>query len=73
MSNARKISDHGFWAGGASAGSVFPAEKKVKMESSAEGAGHESYYEDKTEDIKNAQSMGSGKLKSHKQKDNYRN
>ena len=72
MSTARKISDHGFWGGSKSEGSVFPAEKKVKMESSAEGAGHESYYEDKTEDIRKAQTIADGKAKSHKQKDNYR-
>jgi len=73
MSSAQKINDHSFWGGGASKGSVFPDSKKVKMESSAEGAGRESYYEDKTEDIKKAQGMGTSKIKGHPQKDNYRN
>ena len=72
MSGGQKISDHSFWGGRPGKGSVFPEEKKVKMESSAEGAGNESYYEDSTEAIKRAQDMGIGKAKGHAQKDNYR-
>ncbi len=72
MSKAQLISDHGFWGGSKSKGSVFPEGSKVKLESSAEGAGHESYYEDRTEDIRKAQTIGEGKAKSHGQKDNYR-
>jgi hypothetical protein len=71
--SGQKINDHGFWAGGKSAGSVFPMGVKHKMESSAEGAGAEGMYEDTTEAIKKQQSMGSAKAKSHGMKPAYRN
>lgn len=73
MAGGQLINDHSFWAGGKSKGSVFPDGAKCKMETSAEGAGKESYYEDTTEAIKKAQVMGVGKARSHAQKDNYRN
>lgn len=72
MAGGQKIDDHSFWGGSKSKGSVFPEGNKVKMESSAEGAGKESYYEDTTAAIKSAQDMGVGKAKSHMPKDNYR-
>ncbi len=73
MGSPQKINDHGFWAGGKSKGSVFPEGVKHKMESSAEGAGHEGVYEDTTEAIKKAQDMGKGKAMAHPLKDGYRN
>lgn len=73
MAHAQKINDHSFWAGSKSKGSVFPEGAKCKMESSAEGAGHESYYEDSTEAIKSAQMAGEKKAKAHPLKDGYRN
>lgn len=69
----RKIDDHSFWAGGKSKGSVFPEGVKIKEESSAEGAGTLSMYEDTTEMIKKQQEMGKGKAKSHSQREHYRN
>jgi hypothetical protein len=72
MAGGQRIDDHSFWAGKGAKGSVFPDGAKVKMDSSAEGAGKEDYYEDTTAAIKSAQQMGSGKAKSHGVKDNYR-
>lgn len=70
----RKIDDHSSWVGKGSKGSVFPdGPHKVKMESSAEGAGKLSKYEDTTETIKSQQQMGIGKAKSHPQKPGHRN
>ena len=73
MSGGQRIDDHGFWAGGKSKGSVFPEGAKIKHESSAEGAGKLSKYEDTTEAIKGVQEMGKGKAKSHDMKPGYRN
>ncbi len=69
----QKINDHSFWAGGKSKGSVFPEGVKHKAESSAEGAGAVTQYEDTTEKIKSQQEMGIRKAKSHMQKPSYRN
>jgi len=69
----RHISDHSFWAGGKSKGSVFPEGVKHKMESSAEGAGGLSSYEDTTETIKRQQEAGIRKAKAHPVKSDYRN
>ena len=63
MSGGQKINDHGFWAGGKSKGSVFPEGVHTKDESSAEGAGGLSYYEDTTEAIKKVQTAGIKKIK----------
>lgn len=73
MSGGRKIDDHSFWAGGKSKGSVFPEGVHTKNESSADGAGGISRYEDTTETIKEQQVMGDRKIKSHPMKSNYRN
>ncbi len=55
-SGGQKIDDHSFWAGGKGSASVFPdGPHKVKMESSAEGAGEVMNYQDKTEKIKKSQ------------------
>ena len=69
--SGQKISDHGFWAGGKSEGSVFPKGVHHKAESSAEGAGKVGKYEDTTEAIRSVQSMNDSKAKGHKQKDGY--
>lgn len=69
----RKIDDHGFWAGGRSKGSVFPEGAKTKNESSAEGFGALSHYEDTTEAIKSQQMMNKSKVHGHPQKPGYRN
>ncbi len=69
----QKISDHSFWAGGKSAGSVFPMGVKLKSESSAEGAGAQAKYEDTTEAIKSSQVAAKGKVSSHPMKAGYRN
>lgn len=69
----RRIDDHGFWAGGKSKGSVFPEGVHTKNESSAEGSGAVSKYEDTTEAIKSQQVMGINKAKSHSMKPGYRN
>ncbi len=73
MSGGQKINDHGFWAGKGSKGDVFPMGAKNKMESSAEGAGELSRYEDTTETIKAQQVEGVRKVKAHPTKPNYRN
>jgi len=75
MSGGQKINDHAWWGGSASKGSVFPdGPHKVKMESSAEGAGSVMKYEDTTEAIRSAQVMGEKKVKSHQGKlPEYRN
>lgn len=69
----RKISDHSFWAGGKSKGSVFPMGAKTKDESSAEGFGSLNKYEDTTEAIKSQQMMNKSKVHGHPAKPGYRN
>lgn len=65
-SGGQRIDDHSFWAGSKGQGSVFPdGPHKVKMESSAEGAGSVTKYEDTTEAIRSAQVMGEKKVKGH--------
>jgi len=73
MSGGKKINDHSFWAGKGSGGSVLPVGCKMKQESSAEGAGGISTYEDTTEKIKSQQEQGISKAKGHAQKPSYRN
>lgn len=72
MSGGKRIDDHSFWAGAKPKGSVLPEGAKMKMESSAEGAGHEMDYQDTTESIKREQEMGDKKAKAHKMKAGYR-
>ncbi len=69
----QKINDHSFWAGGRSKESVFPMSSKMKQESSAEGAGHLSEYEDTTAAIKSQQEMNKKKIHGHPQKSGHRN
>jgi len=72
-SGGQRIDDHGFWAGGKSKDSVFPKGVHTKDESSAQGAGSLSKYEDTTEAIKSTQVAGIGKAKAHPLKTGYRN
>jgi len=66
MSGGKAINDHSFWAGGKGKASVFPdGPHKVKMESSAKGAGAVNKYEDTTEAIRASQVMGANKTKAH--------
>lgn len=68
----RRIDDHSSWVGKGSKGSVFPEGVKTKNESSAEGAGSLSKYEDTTETIKSQQEMGINKAKAHPMKPGHR-
>jgi len=71
----RRIDDHSFWAGSKGSASVFPdGPHKVKMESSAEGAGAPSKYIDQTEDVRKQQTDGTSQIKKHQGKlPEYRN
>lgn len=71
--SGQKIHDHGFWAGGKSKESVFPKGVHHKDESSAEGFGGLSHYEDTTETIKSQQQMNKSKVHSHPMKAGHRN
>lgn len=71
--SGRHIHDHGFWAGGKSKDSVFPKGVHTKDESSAEGFGKLSHYEDTTETIKSQQEMAKHKVHGHPQKVGHRN
>ena len=72
--SGRRIDDHSFWAGRGGKGMVLPGGGgKTKMESSAEGAGHEgTQYSDTTEMIKRDQDHGISKMKGHPMKSGYR-
>ena len=64
MAGGQLITDHSFWAGSKGKDSVFPdGPHKTKDESSAEGSGHVSYYEDTTEAIKKVQMKQNSKIK----------
>lgn len=72
--SGRRIDDHSFWAGGKGKDSVFPdGPHKCKVESSAEGFGSLSHYEDTTEAIKSTQVAAKGKVHSHPHKPGTRN
>lgn len=72
--SGRKITDHAFWAGGKSKGSVFPEGVHHKAEQSAEGAGHVGdMYPDTTEKIRENQMKNDSKAKAHQIKPGYRN
>jgi len=74
-SGGQRIDDHSFWAGKGGKDSVFPdGPHKTKDESSAEGAGSVTKYEDTTEAIRAGQVEGAKKIKAHPMKQpNYRN
>lgn len=70
----RHIEDHAFWAGSKPKGSVFPdGGGKLKEESSADGFGALSHYEDTTETIKAQQEMNKKKVHGHPHKPGTRN
>jgi hypothetical protein len=71
--SGRKIDDHSFWAGGKGKNAVLPDGVHTKVETSAEGAGELSKYEDTTEAIRSVQEKAKSKIKSHPTKDGYRN
>lgn len=71
MSKPQRIDDHAFFGGSGSP--KFPMGNKMKEYSSAEGAGHEGDYEDRTEDIKAQQELGISKVKDRPMKPNHRN
>ena len=74
VSGGQRIDDHSFWAGGKGKDSVFPdGPHKTKNESSAEGAGSLSRYQDTTEEIKKSQTHAQGKIKGRPLSDNNRN
>jgi len=71
--SGQKINDHSFWAGRPGKDTVFPdGPHKVKSESSAEGSGKLSKYEDTTEAIRAQQMAGDSKVKGHAAKPGYR-
>lgn len=70
--SGRRIDDHSSWMGKGSNGSVFPMGAKVKDESSAEGDGTLSRYEDTTETIKSQQESNVRKARSQPMKPGYR-
>ena len=72
-SGGQRIDDHSFWAGAPGKNSRFPDGAKTKNESSAEGAGSVSRYEDTTERIKETQDKGISKAKAYPLKPSYRN
>jgi hypothetical protein len=73
-SGGQRIDDHSFWAGSKGKDSVFPdGPHKTKDESSAEGVGSLSHYEDTTETIKSQQEMAKKKVMGHPQKPGHRN
>lgn len=71
--SGRKINDHSSWVGPAGKNMVMPEGAKTKSESSAEGVGGLSTYEDTTEAIKKQQLMSKAKVNSNPQKPGYRN
>lgn len=71
--SGRRIDDHSNWIGGKSKGSPFPdGGHKLKSESSAEGFGDLSHYEDTTESIRSMQVAAKGKVKGHPMKSGTR-
>lgn len=72
--SGRRIDDHSSWIGAKGVNSVLPdGPHKTKVESSAEGAGAVSRYEDTTETIKAQQVEGVKKIKARPMKPGYRN
>ncbi len=69
----KRIDDHSSWIGGGDKGSVFPSGNKVRMESSANGAGELDNYYDTSEKIKERQEMSDKKIKSNPIKSGFTN
>lgn len=72
MAGGKRIDDRSSWMGPAEKGEVFPKGVKTKMETSANGAGELSVYEDTTQAIKGQQEMGEKKVKAHSLKAGHR-
>jgi hypothetical protein len=73
-SGGQRIDDHSFWAGAKGKDSVFPdGPHKTKAESSAEGAGSLTKYDDTTERVKSMQVKNTSMAKSRPLKDTFRN
>jgi hypothetical protein len=74
MAGGKRIDDHSSWMGGPGKNAVFPdGPHKTKVETSAEGAGHEADYEDTTEKVRAQQVAGANKIKDRPMKPLYRN
>lgn len=71
--SGRRIDDHSSWMGAAGKDMVMPQGAKTKSESSAEGFGGLSHYEDTTEAIKSQQEMNKRKVHGHPHKPGTRN
>ena len=71
MSGGKRINDYGGMPH--TSEMAMKSKNMVKEYKSADGSGHQSYFEDTTEAIKRAQDMGDSKAKGHKMKDGYRN
>jgi hypothetical protein len=71
MAGGQKINDFGGYPH--TSEMAMKSKNSLKSFTSAEGAGHESEYEDTTEAIKSQQSMGVAKAKAHPLKTGYRN
>lgn len=70
--SGRKISDHSSWMGSAGKDMVLPMGAKTKKETSAEGFGGLSHYEDTTETIKSQQEMAKKDVHKHPMKSGHR-
>lgn len=71
--SGRRIDDHSSWIGASNKGKYpLPMESKMKSESSAEGFGALSKYEDTTEAIKSQQEMNKKKVHGHPMKPGHR-
>ena len=73
MAGGQRLDDHSFWAGGKSKGSVFPEGVHTKNESSAEGTGELSTYEDTSEAIRASQELNKRKVHANPARPNYKN
>jgi hypothetical protein len=71
MSGGQKIDDFGGYPH--TSEMAMKSKNSLKTFTSAEGAGHESEYEDTTEAIKSAQVAAASKAKAHPLKSGYRN
>ena len=71
--SGRLIKDHGSWIGKGSEGSVLPLGNKMKRETSSEGFGSLSKYEDTSEDIKRQQESNRSQVNKNPQKPGHRN
>jgi hypothetical protein len=71
-SGGMNIDDHSAFMGSQSKQTILPMGVHFKEESSAEGAGSMTKYEDTSASIKSQQEMGIKKIKGHPMKSGYR-